>query len=71
MGKGRYGVVHKVIDKASNRHLAAKFIKCRTRKDKEKVQIEIEIMNALRHPKLLQLIAAYGNPKETILLTEQ
>ena len=38
LGKGRFGVVHKVVDKETNQKLAAKFIKCRTQKDKEKVK---------------------------------
>ncbi|KAH1008358.1 hypothetical protein HUJ05_008917 [Dendroctonus ponderosae] len=70
LGKGRFGVVHKVVDKSTNQKLAAKFIRCRTPKDKEKVQEEINIMNLLRHQKLLQLAAAFENPKETIMIME-
>lgn len=70
IGKGRFGIVHKVVDKTTNQKLAAKFIKCRTAKDREKVQDEIDIMNQLRHPKLLQLAAAFENPRETIMILE-
>lgn len=70
LGKGRFGVVHKVIDRQSNQKLAAKFIKCRTAKDKDKVQDEIDIMNLLRHQKLLQLAAAFENPREMIMIME-
>jgi serine/threonine protein kinase len=70
LGKGRFGVVHKVIEKSSSQKLAAKFIKCRTSKDRDKVQDEIDIMNLLRHQKLLQLAAAFENPKEMIMVTE-
>ncbi|RZC34745.1 nuclear anchorage protein 1-like, partial [Asbolus verrucosus] len=70
LGKGRFGVVHKVVEKTTAQKLAAKFIKCRTSKDKEKVQDEIDIMNLLRHQKLLQLAAAFENPKEMIMVTE-
>ncbi|KAJ8962969.1 hypothetical protein NQ314_005686 [Rhamnusium bicolor] len=70
LGKGRFGVVHKVIDKVSNQKLAAKFIKCRTSKDRDKVQDEIDIMNLLRHQKLLQLAAAFENPRDMIMVME-
>ncbi|KAJ3662886.1 hypothetical protein Zmor_007204 [Zophobas morio] len=70
LGKGRFGVVHKVIEKTTSQKLAAKFIKCRTSKDRDKVQDEIDIMNLLRHQKLLQLAAAFENPKEMVMVTE-
>ncbi|XP_060535558.1 myosin light chain kinase, smooth muscle [Cylas formicarius] len=70
LGKGRFGVVHKVIDKTSHLKLAAKFIKCRNQKDKDKVHDEIDIMNLLRHQKLLQLAAAFENPREMIMVME-
>lgn len=70
LGKGRFGVVHKVVDKITAQKLAAKFIRCRTAKDRDKVQDEIDIMNLLRHPKLLQLAAAFENHKEMIMVME-
>lgn len=70
LGKGRFGVVHRVIDKITNQKLAAKFVKCRTSKDKDKVQEEIDIMNLLRHQKLLQLAAAFENPRDLIMVME-
>lgn len=70
IGKGRFGIVYKVVERATSQKLAAKFIKCRTAKDRQKVQDEIDIMNLLRHPKLLQLIGAFENQKEIIMVTE-
>lgn len=70
LGKGRFGVVKKVIDKVTNQKLAGKFIRCRTSKDREKVQDEIDIMNQLRHPKLLQLAAAFESIREMIMVLE-
>lgn len=70
IGKGRYGVVHKVINKRTNKRWAAKFVRCRTSKDRDKVLEEIEIMNSLRHQKLLQLAAAFENPRETVMVME-
>lgn len=70
LGKGRFGVVHKVVDKTTNQKLAAKFIRCRSPKDKDKVLEEIAIMNLLRHQKLLQLAAAFENLKEMVMVME-
>lgn len=70
IGKGRFGVVHKVTDKITTKKLAAKFIRCRTSKDRDKVQDEIDIMNMLRHPKLLQLASAFENQREMIMIME-
>ncbi|GLH01363.1 Obscurin [Gryllus bimaculatus] len=70
LGKGRYGVVHKVAERSNGQKFAAKFIRCIKAKDKEKVQEEIDIMNCLRHPKLLQLAAAFETPREMVMVME-
>lgn len=70
LGKGRYGTVHKTRDKEFGNFYAAKFVRCIKTKDKEKVREEVSIMNILKHPKLLQLIAAFENNKEIIMVTE-
>lgn len=41
LGKGRFGVVHKVVETESNRILAAKIVKCIKAADKQKVMIDI------------------------------
>ncbi|EFN64027.1 Myosin light chain kinase, smooth muscle [Camponotus floridanus] len=70
LGKGRYGIVKKVIEQETDMSFAAKFVKTIKAKDREQVREEIKIMNILRHPKLLLLAAAYESPRETILITE-
>lgn len=70
LGKGRFGVVHKVIERETSLILAAKIIKCIKAKDRAKVQEEIEIMQSLQHPKLLQLAAAFESPREIIMVME-
>lgn len=70
LGKGRYGVVHKVTDLRTGCIMAAKFVRCIKKQDREKVQEEIDIMNCLRHPKLLQLTAAFENPKDVVMVME-
>ncbi|VVC32965.1 Hypothetical protein CINCED_3A023493 [Cinara cedri] len=70
LGKGRYGVVRKVKERESGKYYAAKFVRCIKSKDKDKAQEEVDIMNCLRHPKLLQLDAAFDFPREVVLVTE-
>uniref|UniRef100_A0A1B0CWT0 Muscle M-line assembly protein unc-89 n=1 Tax=Lutzomyia longipalpis TaxID=7200 RepID=A0A1B0CWT0_LUTLO len=70
LGKGRFGVVYKVIERETCRTLAAKVIKCIKAKDRVKVQEEIAIMQSLKHPKLLQLAATFETTKEIIMVME-
>jgi len=70
LGKGRFGIVYKVKERESGKYYAAKFVKCKKAKDKDKAQEEVDIMNCLRHPKLLQLDAAFDYPREVIMVTE-
>ncbi|XP_050702039.1 myosin light chain kinase, smooth muscle-like isoform X1 [Eriocheir sinensis] len=70
VGKGRFGIVYRVTEKTTGTRRAAKIIKCIRAADKEKVKEEIDIMNALRHPKLLQLGAAYERQREFIMVME-
>lgn len=70
LGKGRYGVVYKAKERESGKYYAAKFVKCIQSKEKEKAREEVDIMNCLRHPKLLQLDAAFENPREVVMVTE-
>ena len=70
LGRGRFGVVFKVKDKVNSEILAAKFVRCRKSEEKQKCKDEISIMNMLESPKLLQLAAAYENPREIIMVME-
>ena len=68
LGRGRFGVVFKVRDKDSREVFAAKFVRCRKQEEREKCKEEISIMNGLDHGRLLQLAAAYENPREVIMI---
>jgi serine/threonine protein kinase len=59
-----------VQEHTTGQKYAAKFIRCIKTKDREKVQEEIDIMNILRHPKLLQLAAAFESPREVVMVME-
>ncbi|XP_042243214.1 myosin light chain kinase, smooth muscle-like isoform X1 [Homarus americanus] len=70
VGKGRFGIVYRVTEKNSGVRRTAKIIKCIIAKDKEKVCEEVDITNSLRHPKLLQLGAAYERQREMVMVME-
>lgn len=70
LGRGRFGVVHKVRQRQTGDIRAAKMVKCIKTTDKKKVQEEIAIMRSLQHPKLLQLIQCFEATRETIMVVE-
>ncbi|XP_016151121.1 myosin light chain kinase family member 4-like [Sinocyclocheilus grahami] len=70
LGGGRFGMVHKCVEKSSGLVLAAKIIKARSQKEKEVVKCEIEVMNQLNHANLIQLYAAFESRHEIILVME-
>uniref|UniRef100_A0A182IQ33 Myosin light chain kinase n=1 Tax=Anopheles atroparvus TaxID=41427 RepID=A0A182IQ33_ANOAO len=70
VGKGRFGVVYKVIARQGETVMAAKKVKCIRMKDKERVWQETAIMEGLEHPKLLRLYATFELPKEIIMVVE-
>ena len=59
IGKGRFGIVHKVEHKATGAIHAAKIVKCIKMDQYQKVRDEVNIMKSLSHPKLLRILAAY------------
>ena len=69
--RGKFGRVLKCRDWDSGEVFAAKFVLCTKREDRRNVEREIEIMNALKNPKLLRLFDAYDNGRnETTLIME-
>lgn len=67
---GAFGVVHRCVEKATGRVFVAKFINTPYPLDKATVKNEINIMNQLHHPKLLQLKDAFEDRHEMILVLE-
>lgn len=70
LGRGRFGVVFKVRERETREVFAAKFVRCRKKEERDKCKGEIAIMNGLDHSRLLQLNAAYENPREVIMIME-
>ncbi|KAK3103159.1 hypothetical protein FSP39_016894 [Pinctada imbricata] len=70
LGSGAFGVVHRCVEKATGRVFVAKFINTPYPLDKATVKNEINVMNNLHHPKLLQLHDAFEDRNEMILVLE-
>ncbi|XP_041039280.1 myosin light chain kinase 3 isoform X1 [Carcharodon carcharias] len=70
LGGGRFGQVHKCVEKSTGLTLAAKIIKTRIAKQKEEVKNEIQVMNQLNHTNLIQLYDAFESKNDIILVME-
>ncbi|XP_064409439.1 myosin light chain kinase 3 isoform X4 [Latimeria chalumnae] len=70
LGGGRFGQVHKCMEKSTGLTLAAKIIKVRGAKEKEEVKNEIQVMNQLNHVNLIQLYAAFESKNDIALVME-
>lgn len=70
LGKGRYGTVHRIKERGSGKDYAAKTVRCIKKEDREKATEELQIMNSLKHSKLLQIVAAYENARDVTLVVE-
>ncbi|XP_029428996.1 myosin light chain kinase, smooth muscle-like isoform X2 [Rhinatrema bivittatum] len=70
LGVGKFGQVYKLQEKATAKIRAGKFYKTRTSKDRESARMEVELMNRLHHPKLVQCVAAYQSRTEMVMVLE-
>ncbi|KAM9307698.1 myosin light chain kinase family member 4 [Gastrophryne carolinensis] len=70
LGGGRFGQVHRCVEKSSGLTLAAKIIKVKGHKDKEEVKNEIQVMNQLNHVNLIQLYDAFESRNDIVLVME-
>ncbi|XP_060704800.1 myosin light chain kinase, smooth muscle-like [Hemiscyllium ocellatum] len=70
LGVGTFGKVYKLLQKSTGKTRAGKFYKARTMKDKKSARNEIEIMNCLHHPKLVQCLDAFESRTEIVMVME-
>ncbi|KAG1672466.1 Twitchin [Nymphon striatum] len=70
IGTGAFGVVHRCREKGTGRVFAAKFIPVSHPIEKTTIKKEIDIMNQLHHPKLINLHDAFEDDDEMILIYE-
>ncbi|XP_054464066.1 myosin light chain kinase, smooth muscle [Anoplopoma fimbria] len=70
LGMGKFGLVFKLTHKVTGRNYAGKFYKGRRAKEREAASKEIELMNYLHHPKLVQCVGAYDHKPEMVMVME-
>ncbi|ODM93780.1 Twitchin [Orchesella cincta] len=70
IGTGAFGVVHRCREKKTGHIYAAKFIPVSHAMEKELIRREIDIMNQLHHPKLINLHDAFEDDDEMVLIYE-
>ncbi|KAG7334725.1 hypothetical protein KOW79_001321 [Hemibagrus wyckioides] len=70
LGVGKFGHVYRLSHKETGQVVAGKFYKGRRAKEREAAKKEIELMNSLHHPKLVQCLAAYDNKPEIVMVME-
>ncbi|KAI1899222.1 hypothetical protein AGOR_G00059580 [Albula goreensis] len=70
LGTGKFGQVFKLVEKATKKVWAGKFIKAYSAKEKDNVRQEISIMNCLHHPKLVQCIDAFEGKSDIVMVME-
>ncbi|XP_026181828.1 myosin light chain kinase, smooth muscle isoform X2 [Mastacembelus armatus] len=70
LGMGKFGLVFKLTHKETGRVCAGKFYKGRRAKERESARKEIELMNYLHHPKLVQCLAAFDHKPEMVMVME-
>lgn len=68
--RGKFGTVYKCKEKSTGTCLAAKFIAVPDRKERKNVEREIQMMNNLQHPKIIQLYDAYEYNKMVCVVLE-
>ncbi|XP_041095030.1 death-associated protein kinase 2 isoform X2 [Polyodon spathula] len=76
LGSGHYGTVRLVREKGSGTDYAGKFLKIRKCKssrlglDREDVEREVEILQALQHPNIMALRDVFESKSELVLILE-
>ncbi|XP_074660014.1 twitchin-like [Tubulanus polymorphus] len=68
LGSGAFGVVHRCREKATGKIFVAKFINTPFPLDKVTVRNEINVMNQLHHPKLINLHDAFDDGDDEMCL---
>ncbi|XP_078716254.1 uncharacterized protein LOC144934406 isoform X2 [Lampetra fluviatilis] len=70
LGTGKFGQVFRLREKSSGREWAGKFSRARRREERENLRREVDIMNSLRHPRIVQCLAAFEAPTEITIVLE-
>uniref|UniRef100_A0A8C3KLE4 Protein kinase domain-containing protein n=1 Tax=Calidris pygmaea TaxID=425635 RepID=A0A8C3KLE4_9CHAR len=68
--RGKFGTVYRLQEKATGKIRAGKYFRTRTAKEKQVARAEVELMNLLHHPRLVQCLAAFQGPAELVMVME-
>ena len=68
--RGRFGQVLLLHHKQSGEVHAGKFYRGHTAKERAAARREMDLMNHLHHPKLVQYLAAYDTASEVVMVME-
>lgn len=63
-------MVYKLQEKATGKIRAGKYFRTRTPKEREAACGEVELMNLLHHPRLVQCLAAFQSRVELVMVME-
>uniref|UniRef100_A0A452VMQ9 Myosin light chain kinase, smooth muscle n=1 Tax=Ursus maritimus TaxID=29073 RepID=A0A452VMQ9_URSMA len=70
LGSGKFGQVFRLVEKKTGKIWAGKFFKAYSAKEKENIRQEINIMNCLHHPKLVQCVDAFEEKANIVMVLE-
>ncbi|KAM7137501.1 myosin light chain kinase, smooth muscle-like isoform 1-T2 [Macrochelys suwanniensis] len=70
LGAGRFGMVYKLQEKYTGKIRAGKYFRTRTPKEREAACREVELMNLLHHPRLVQCLAAFQSRAELVMVMD-
>lgn len=68
--RGKFGIVYRLQEKATGKIRAGKYFRTRTAKEKEAARAEVELMNLLHHPRLVQCLDAFQEPTQLVMVME-
>ncbi|XP_054624628.1 myosin light chain kinase, smooth muscle-like isoform X2 [Dunckerocampus dactyliophorus] len=70
LGVGKFGQVFRLSHKETGQVCAGKFYRAKSSKERLAAHREIDLMNCLHHPKLVQCLAAYESRYELVMVME-
>ncbi|CAH1789060.1 unnamed protein product [Owenia fusiformis] len=70
IGRGRYGIVRRMIEKSTGCEFAAKFLRARNEKMKEELRHEMETLRLCKHRNIVDLVDAYETERRIVLVME-
>lgn len=68
--RGKFGTVYRLQEKATGRIRAGKYFRARTAKERQAARAEVELMNLLHHPRLVQCLDAFQEPTQLVMVME-